>query len=97
MNCPDAVVSFVKFIIFPHIFVPSFEFEPKVRIPLLAFLAISMSPFLDELFAICNTPVVNVNDSCYGNHAFDINTMDVWCLERLLMYIFCDNINLSEK
>ena len=61
VNSPDAVVSFVKFITFPHICVPSFEFEPRVRIPLVAFLAMSISPVLDELFAICNVPVVWVS------------------------------------
>ena len=36
-------------------------------------------------------------DSCYGVHGFDVDTMDVWCLERLLFYIFKGSIQLSDQ
>lgn len=46
---------------------------------------------------ICNCQIVDVNIACYGTYNFDCNSMNVWTLERLLLYIFTDNIELSDK
>ena len=42
-----------------------------------------------------NSSIIDVNESTYGNHPFNINSIDPWCLERLLMFIFCKNIQTS--
>ena len=42
-----------------------------------------------------NTQILLFNDSHYIQHPFDCNSIDGWCLERLLMYVFSENIPIS--
>ena len=54
--------------------------------------------FYEKIYSmIYNTKIVMCADSCYGVHGFDVDTMDVWCLERLLFYIFKGSIQLSDQ
>jgi hypothetical protein len=43
-----------------------------------------------------NSKIVDVNESCYGNHLFDQTAIDPWCLERLLMFVFCEHIRSTQ-
>ena len=42
-----------------------------------------------------NSKIIHVNDSCYGTHEFDCNTIDGWTLERLIMYVFKTDIKIN--
>lgn len=43
---------------------------------------------------ILASDILTVERACFNNN-FDINSIDVWTLERLLFYIFSENIEIS--
>jgi len=43
-----------------------------------------------------NSKIVDVHASSFGNHPFDQTAIDPWCLERLLMFVFREDIRSTQ-
>jgi len=42
-----------------------------------------------------NTKIMTITESCYGKHTFDVNSIDGWCLERLILFCFIKELQIS--
>lgn len=66
-------------------------------IPKESILCRPLKFYIKILKMIHNSPITDVTNSCYGEHLFDSNSIDPWCVERLLMFMFSKDITISDK
>ena len=53
--------------------------------------------FYEKLYdMVIKSKIIETKQAHYGDYNFDCNEISVWCLERLLLYVFTDTIELSD-